>query len=62
MPRYAQAGIRELWLVDLEHDRLLAWRDPASGGYQVVQTLRRGEMLTPLSFPDRPVAVADILP
>ena len=62
LPRYGQAGIREVWLVDLEHDRLLAYRDPASDGYQVVQTVRRGETLTPLSFPDRPVAVDDILP
>src|SRR2546429_8798909 len=36
LPRYRQAGIREVWLVDLEHDRLLAYRDPASDGYQVV--------------------------
>ena len=60
--RYAQAGIGEVWLVDLEHDRLLAYRDPAADGYQVVQTFRRGDTLTPLGFPDRRVAVDDILP
>ena len=49
-PRYAQAGIREVWLVDLEHDRVLAYRDPAGNGYQVVQTLRRGDTLTTLGF------------
>jgi Uma2 family endonuclease len=62
VPRYAQAGIREVWLVDLEHDRLLAYRDPAGDTYQVVQTLRRGETLSPLGFADRPIAVDAILP
>jgi len=36
LPRYRQAGIREVWLVDLEHDRLLAYRDPANDCYQCV--------------------------
>jgi Uma2 family endonuclease len=54
--------MREVWLVDLEHDRLLAYRDPAGNGYQVVQTLRRGDTLTRLGFSDRPVAIDDILP
>src|SRR5919204_3664769 len=51
VPRYARVGIREVWVVDLEHDRLLAYRDPAGGAYQVVQTLRRGEAVSPLGFP-----------
>jgi Uma2 family endonuclease len=59
----AVAGtIREVWIVDLEHDRLLAYRDPAGDGYQVVQTLRGGEALSRLAFPDRAVAVDHILP
>src|SRR5919199_3640667 len=53
VPRYAQAGIREVWLVDLEHDRLLAYRDPAGDGYQVVQTLRRGGGRSPPRLPRR---------
>jgi Uma2 family endonuclease len=62
IPRYAHTGIREVWLVDLEHDRLLAYRDPAVDGYQVLQTLRRGQTLSPLGFPDWSVGVDDILP
>jgi hypothetical protein len=41
---------------------VLAYRDPAGNGYQVVQTLRQGDTLTTLGFPNRLVAVDDILP
>jgi Uma2 family endonuclease len=34
VPLYAGHGVREVWLVDLEHHRVLAYRDPADGRYR----------------------------
>ena len=49
------------WLIHLQHDLVHVHREPAADGYRVVTTARRGERLTPLAFPDRDIAVADLL-
>ena len=46
IPLYARAGIRELWLVDPERERIEVLRQPASGSYRSVRTHRRGGRLT----------------
>jgi len=61
IPLYARSGIPEVWLVDLDQSTITVYREPSAGGYGTVLTLRRGEQLAPLAFPDRPVAAADIL-
>ncbi len=61
LPLYARAGILETWLVDLRHHRLHVHREPRADGYRVTRTLRRGERIAPLAFPDREIAVADLL-
>ena len=61
LPLYARAGIPEAWLVDLVQDEVLVHRDPSPNGYRTVHTVERGERLAPLAFPDRELAVADIL-
>jgi Uma2 family endonuclease len=39
MPLYASYGVRESWLVDLEHDELSCHRSPHNGGYlEVIST------------------------
>ena len=60
-PLYAAAGIPEYWLIDLNGERLLAYREPSPEGYRLVRTLRRGEQIAPLAFPDSPLAVTDLL-
>ncbi len=60
-PLYARSGIPELWLVDLDQETLTVYRDPTASGYKTVRVLRRGESIAPGSFPDRPLAVDDIL-
>jgi Uma2 family endonuclease len=54
-PLYYRTGVREAWIVDLGHQRLLVFRGEA------VQTLQPGEMVTPLAFPDEQFAVSEIL-
>ncbi len=61
LPLYARAGILETWLVDLRHHRLHVHREPTADGYRVTRTLPRGERIAPLAFPDREIAVADLL-
>jgi Uma2 family endonuclease len=61
MPRYAEAGIPEAWLVDLPRRRVLVYRGPAPGGYRSVQEVRPGDVLRPLAFPDLAVPMSDLL-
>jgi len=61
IPLYARNGVIEAWIVDLVHHRLLVYRDPEPGGYKVCRTLSRGHDVSPSAFPDRPIAVADVL-
>jgi Uma2 family endonuclease len=61
MPLYGLYGIAELWLVDLERDTITVCRGPIPDGYESLQTYRRGDSIAPLAFPDRAIAVADIL-
>ena len=62
MPLYADAGIREVWLVDLEHDRIEAHNGPAPGGYRSTRRCAPGESLAPSALPDVTVEVAEIIP
>ena len=61
VPRYARSGIPEVWLVDLEQETVTIYHDPTSEGYRAARVVRRGDQLAPAAFPDRPMAVADIL-
>ena len=62
VPRYAAAGVAEVWLVDLEGRRLETHRDPAPGGYGTVTTLAEDKSVSPLFQPEARVVVSDLLP
>jgi Uma2 family endonuclease len=59
--QYAQAGILDYWVEDLVEHTLVVHRDPTPEGYRTVQTLRRGDAIAPLAFPDRVLAVTDLV-
>ena len=61
LPLYAQAGIAEAWLVRLREACIEIHRNPAATGYQEMRTLRAGDSVAPLAFPDLELAVAGIL-
>jgi Uma2 family endonuclease len=61
IPLYAQAGIPEAWLIDLNHQQIYVYRQPAPEGYQVVRIYYRGEHVTPKAFPGKRFAVNEIL-
>jgi hypothetical protein len=48
---YAEAGISEYWLVNLQRRELIIYRDPRDSEYGSKITLTEGEV-TPLAFPD----------
>jgi Uma2 family endonuclease len=60
-PLYARYRIPELWIADLNRDRIGIYRDPTPTGYATVQIARRGDTISPLAFPDLQIAVDAIL-
>lgn len=58
---YARHGIQELWIVDIPNDRLVIHREPTPNGYASVQSMTRGESVSPLAFSDVAFTVDEIL-
>jgi Uma2 family endonuclease len=61
VPNYARSGIQEVWLWDLEVNCLEVYRNPTANGYTSIQKIERGEIFSPLAFPDFQVSVDLIL-
>lgn len=66
---YARARVPEYWIVNLVDRALEVHRDPAADAaarygwrYTTVATLRVGETVTPLSAPDSPISVGELIP
>lgn len=61
LPLYAGAGIPEVWIVDLEGQRVLVYRKPNTSGYEDAATVERGGTLSPLAFPELALRVDHLL-
>ena len=61
LPVYARAGIREVWLLDLNAERLEAHRGPNPNGFREVRVHPRGDSAAAEAFPDVVVSVDDLL-
>jgi Uma2 family endonuclease len=57
---YAKAGIQEYWVINLRTLQLIVFRVPSEEGYQSQEILTQGD-ISPLAFPDIPVAVERLL-
>ena len=62
IPFYATAGVREVWLIDLEQDCIESCSEPASVGYRVMRRYALGESLAPAALPDLTVETDRIIP
>ncbi len=62
LPRYAQAGIPEVWLTVLPENVVEAHTEPTENGYRVTRRLRAGDVLVPGCFPDIQIPVKAALP
>ena len=60
-PAYAAAGVAEVWLVDLERERVEVYRSPGPRGYQEVRSLKRGASLSALLVEAGAIEVGEIL-
>lgn len=61
LPRYAQAGLAEVWLVDIQARRVEVYRRPSGSGYDVVWMVAPGETVAPEAFDDLMVDVAALV-
>jgi len=59
---YARRGVREYWIVDLEHEHVDIHREPDGERFKKHRRACRGKSLAPLAFPDDAIPVNDILP
>jgi Uma2 family endonuclease len=61
IPLYAESGIPEAWIVDLNSDTIFAFRHPSPSGYQEVHQYRREDEISLEAFPGVSLAVKQIL-
>ena len=52
LPRYARAGIPEVWIVNRPNRRIEAYSNPANGEYAIVRHYGPGDSIAPQAFPD----------
>lgn len=60
LPLYAEAGIPEVWIVNLPEQQIEVYREAGPGGYKSMRRILRGETAAPEAFPDVVVA-ADLV-
>ncbi|HMC11079.1 MAG TPA: Uma2 family endonuclease, partial [Pirellulaceae bacterium] len=62
LPLYAEAGIRELWIVNLLDEQLEVYRQPLlDGSFASADVLKRGAVIQPLDFPGLSLRVEEFL-
>ena len=61
LPRYAAAGIPEVWIEDLKNDCLLVYRDRTEKNFATSLTLHRGDSISPLAFPSVTFRIEDLI-
>ena len=61
LPRYAAAGIPEVWIEDLQNNLLLVYRDPTGKEYRTAFNLRPSDTVEPIAFPDVNFRIEDLL-
>jgi Uma2 family endonuclease len=61
LPLYAQAGVPEVWIVNLEEESLEVSSEPREGAYSRNGVLARGNSLAPGAFPEARFSVDEVL-
>lgn len=60
-PLYAEAGVQEYWIVDLEGGAVEVYRNPSANRFQSVKRVGIDGTLSPLAFPDLQILAASVL-
>lgn len=61
LPLYAEAGIPELWIFDLNAGSVEVYRNPVEMAYSVIERYTPKQQLSPQAFPEVKVDLEDIL-
>ena len=61
LPLYAQTGIVEVWIVNLQDNQIEVYRQPIEHTYSITQIFTKGDTLTIAALPEVTIAVNDIL-
>jgi Uma2 family endonuclease len=62
MSLYAETGVPEYWIANIQNDRLLVFQDPHENTYRVIRELQRGDALAPQRLPECRIPVDALLP
>jgi Uma2 family endonuclease len=60
-PLYAQNGIMEYWLIDLNAEAIAVYWQPAPEGYQQIKIMQRGQTICVRGLPNTEFTVDEIL-
>ena len=61
IPLYAEANIKEVWIINLKEECLEVYRHPLHDSYQAIQKYYRGESIFIESFPEIELTLIEIL-
>ena len=61
LPRYAAAGIPEVWIVNLRAREVEAYDDPVGGAYRNRRVVTANGRVSPKAFPDVVLTVGDFM-
>jgi Uma2 family endonuclease len=59
---YAESGIAEYWIVDLQNDRFFAYSEPKGRSYGLLREYHRGDAIAPSLLPECHLQINDLLP
>jgi Uma2 family endonuclease len=57
---YAEAGISEVWILDVTGERLIVFREPANGRYASTESLGKGDTVTSSRLQTVSLRLADV--
>ena len=60
-PAYAQSGIQDYWILDVNQRQLYVFRSPTATGYANEFVLSDSDIISPLTFLDCQIAVVEML-
>lgn len=61
VPLYAEAGVREYWILDIKQDALVVLTEPFEGEYRHQKLFQRGQSVCMQAFPAIPFSLDEIL-
>lgn len=61
LPLYARAGIREVWIVDLNDRAVTTYRQPAGDTFDDIRQYRGHDQIAPGAFPQHLLTVTDLV-